>query len=337
MNSTKSLSIESLCTLSKIKASKLLIEKVETKLLAVCSITGIAITIEAPAIEGMALDYSNPIAEPRNFLALSLLPSHQLAKLDAPILSGIYLALVKYYELLECPLSSAAQNLSLQSVHPLTLIDSIKFFSTALPELGSKKLASLPKFSLANKDISEVQNSSITSVVKNAHTRLKDIIYPVQVSKELLAIEAELAIIRPASSLHLNRMAKAVQVAQKSKQSNQLEAVRAARLLTKELAEAGILSEKLIAFLKVLFYKDTLFNAEQETKDRVIKALTKHQNSACVKLIAILKDTTLANTVDTIFAQDNDIEVEESLQEVEKLGEKKLSLAEIIAARKAGN
>lgn len=332
----ESLSIESLCTLAKIKASKLLIERVETKLLGVCSITGLAITIETPAIDGMALDYTNPLAEPRNFLKLSLLHSHILAKLETPVLCGLYLALVKYYEILECPMTSAAQNLALQSVHPLILVDSIKFFSTALPELGQKRLHSLPKFSLAPKDVHEIQNSSITNLVKAAHIRLKEIIYPVQVSRELQAIEAELATMRPKSPTHLNRIAKAIQAAQKTKQSSQLGAVRAARILTKELAEAGILSDKLIAFLKVLFYKDTLFNAEQETKDRVIRALAKHQNSSCIKLIAILKDNTLTNAVDSIFAQENDIEIEESLQEVEKLGERKLSLAEILEARKAG-
>ena len=127
---------------NNLKASKLLSKEVETKLLAICKVTGIAITIEAPAIKGFALEYTNPLSLQENFLKIASLPSSTLAEFPQNILAGILLAVYKHHSLLNCPLSAAAQNLSLQSVHPTVLIDSLNYFAS----LSERKAARLPCF-----------------------------------------------------------------------------------------------------------------------------------------------------------------------------------------------
>lgn len=328
----ESLNSIELARLAKLKASKLLCEKVESKLLSVCSITGIAISIETPAIEGFALTYQNPLSEPQNFLAIASLPVQTLSKLEAPILSGIYLGIAKYYEILDCPMTAAAQNLSLQSVHPLILIDSIKFYASALPEF--KRLETLPKFNLLQTDTNGLAYASVTAKVKAAQIAIKERVYPVQENKELAAIYGEVSEIQ-FNKQQAERVAASILRARKSKAVYQTEQLKAARKIVKELAEQGILSDKFLSFLKLLLSGDTLLNAEVETKERAIRALAKHQNSSCIALIAILRDAKISNLQESIFAQQNDMEVEEELREVEAEEKPKRTLKEILEEKKA--
>lgn len=331
-----------LAKLAKLKISNTLLNKVESKLLSTCRITGISLAVELPAIDGFTLSMENPIAMPENFLAIAALPHRSLSALEAPLLAGIYLAIVKHYELLECELSAAQQNLLLQKVHGNTLIDSIKFYSINLA--GYHKIGSLVRFSLVPKDEIEVLPSTTADLVSAQLMRIKTKLFPAAEKKELTQIYSEVSRLQQGRA---DRVAKAILRARRSKASQQTEGLREARKLIKLLKEGKILSDKFLSFLDNLFYKDTLLNAEQETRDRVLVALKKHQNVTCIKLAAIIKSPVMTNTVESIFAQENDLEIEEDLKEVEAMEDQrreegqnsalslKEKLAKILAEKKA--
>lgn len=305
-----------LAKLAKLKISNTLLHKVEYKLLSTCRITGISLAIELPAIEGFTLELDNPIAMPENFLAIAALPHKTLFSMEAPLLAGIYLAIVKHYELLDCPMPAAQQNLQVQKVHPNTLIDSIKFYAINLE--GYPKIGSLARFSLEGKDELEPLPSTTADLIAAQLTRVRSHLFPIVEKRELAQIYSEVSRIQQGSA---DRIAKAILRARKSKASQQTEGLREARKLIRILKEGKILSDKFLSFLDNLFYQDTLLNAEQETKNRVLVALGKHQNVTCIKLAAILKNPVMTNTVESIFAQENDLEIQEDLKEVEVVEE----------------
>lgn len=322
-------------TLKK-QASNLLTERIERKLLATCSITGIAITIEAPSILGYSLEYTNPIAEAKNFLKLAELPSIELTKLPPPILCGILLAILKHYERMDCPMSAEAQNLSLQSIHPTTIVDSIKFFSS-LQSATSRNLSILPHLTLAPRDAEELQKSSPTNVLRNYRTVCSDILFPPANQVELTRIHKEV------DAIHYNkiegnnkRIAEAILRARRTKEATQLDLMRTGRKIIRELTEENILSPNLLNFLKLLFSKENLLTAGTDVKDRISKALLKHQNSKCLSLVKIINDNCSTNELNTIFKNPEDEEIEEELTGVEEKEEKKLTLLERIKLKAAG-
>lgn len=321
---------------SKQKAFLLLTQRIETKILAVCEITGIAITIQAPSILGYSLEYTNPISEAKNFLQIAELPTKQLLELEPSILSGLLLAILKHYELMECPLTAAAQNLSLQSIHPSVLVELIKFYSN-LSRTSQKTISILPHITLIPKDIGEYQTSSITSVLKNYRQVCADILFPVADTSELAKINKEVDAIHYTKVIGKNqKIAEAILRARRTKEATQKDLLVTGRRLIRELSQENILSPSLLNFLKLLFTKDYLLNAELSIKDRISKALLKHQNSKCLQLVKILNDGASTNIIESIFKVPEDEEIEESLEEVEEQQVKKLSIKEKIALRKAG-
>jgi hypothetical protein len=317
------------------QASNLLVEKVETKLLAICSITGIAITLEVPAIEGIAMEYENPIARAENFLKVSSLPTEQIKKFPQSILAGILLAIYKHSNLIEDRMSSAAQNLSLQSVHPTILIESIKFFS-CIERIEDNKY--FPRLSLTPKDEAEMQKSSVTNVIKAYYKDCYAIRFPAFKQKELEEINSELAGITIYKKLtNTKKVAESILRARKTKEAAQKELLVRGRKLVRELAEQKILSEKLVSFLKVLFTGDYLLTAELGLKDRISKALLKHEgNQKALELVRIINDNANKNDLDSIFKKEEDEEVEEGLQEVEEEQKPKLSFKEKLALKMQG-
>lgn len=326
-------------TSNNTKAASLLVSKVETKLLAICSITGIAITIEAPAILNLALEYDNPLADSKNFLQLASLPFKQLEAFEPSILAGLLLAVYKHFELLECPLSSAAQNLSLQSCPKSLLIECLKFYSS----LTSKQSKLLAHFNLKPKDENELQKSTLSDVIKTKKESDLSLIYPPAIAPFLDDTYNEVEGIRRFKAAEDKKLFNAaIQRARKSKEKTQQELLTKGRKITKSLITESILSDKLVEFLKLLFSSDYLLTAEQELKDRIIKALTKHEgNKNCLDLIKILKDSIFTNKVESLFSDEEDEVIAEELEVVEKTEERKLTLAEILAKRmletKGGN
>lgn len=337
-------------------ASRLLCNKVETKLLAICPITGIAITVESPAIEGFALEYKNPLSLKNNFLSLSELPNKQLLSLEPVILAGILLAILKDNELMRCPLSSAAQNLSLQSIFPATLVESIKFFSSTAfySTLESKRkllkkilvkdwddepeyrkgidFDAFPLLSLSPKDVEDISKSSISNVVKNYKEACDKILFPRKESIDLEDTYDEIdSLLSTAKDTRTKEQREAINRAKRTKEASQKALLQTGRKLLRTLIEANIMSDKLTAFLKILFTGDYLLNAEAPMKQRLAAALLKHLNPEASALARIIIDKDASNDMTSIFPILPDTETTEEV--IEAIIEKKLSLKEIIALK----
>lgn len=318
-------------------ASKLLTQKVETKLLAVCEVTGIAITLEAPAI-GYAMEYTNPIVSPKNFLPLAELPFPILSKFEAPILAGLVLAILKNWDMIEentATLSAAEQNLLLQSVPPYSLINYLRFFAKSLS--SSKSAYSyLPKLSIQPKLVSESKAATLANTLKEHQTACAEILYPQKDKEELHSIYEEVEEIHEAKNAqHNKRIAEAILRARRTKEAQQKASLVEGRKILKELKEESILSDKFLSFLSILLSGDYLVTAEESTKQRAIQVLAKHQLPSCIALIKIIKEPCFSSTVESLFVHEKDVEVEEELEAVEQEEVKKTPANSIAATLKA--
>lgn len=317
------------------QASKLLTKRVESKLLAVCSISGIAITIEAPSLVvggiPVALTYTNPLSGYENFSPLARLSAKELLQLEQPILAGLLLSILKYYELVECPMTSAAQNLSLQSVHPNILVDSIRFFGS----VDTRQFKYLPHITFTPKDELELLKSSISDKVKNYTKSCHAIVYPQKDVVELEAIHSEVdTIYRFKKATKSREVAEAILRARRTKEATQKELLVEGRKLLKALKIEATLSEKLLSFLSILLTGDFLLTAEAELKDRITKALLKHSgNSKALRMARIINDNATNNELASIFIQPEDSIIEATLVAVEEEQAPKLSFKERLALK----
>ena len=341
----------------KQKVSKLLSDRIKSKLLAICPITGIALTMEVPAIEGIALEYKNPLAESGNFLKLAELPANQLLQLPASILAGLLLASLRDSNLIICPMTAAAQNLSLQSVHPRTIVECFRCFSSIafretlkakrkiLERMQSKDYDDTPDYRVLMDEMAipaitlvpaetnyfvPKNEYSVTSVLKAFKEDCLAVLFPHETKEE----EDLEEIYDEVESLNTERVVKVKTIlseaalrAKRTKEANQKELLQRGRKLLKALIEENILSAKLVDFLKIIFTGDYLFVAEETMKQRLSIALLKHNSQNAVELSRIVMDRDATNQLDSIF------EEKEENKDIEETPVKKLSLKEILILR----
>ena len=320
------------------QASKLLTKRVETKLLAVCDITGIALTIDAPAI-GYAMDYTSPLSEPRNFLPLASLPLHTLQAFEAPILAGLTLAILKNWNILEediASLHATQQNLLLQTVPPIVLISYLRFFASTL-STHKDAYSYLPRLSIHPKLEGEPKSITLATTLINHQNQCKNILYPQKDVVELAGIYKEVDSIESHKVHQRSReIAEAILRARRTKEAQQKASLVEARKILKSLTTASILSDKFLSFLKVLLSGDYLLTAEEDTKQRAIAVLERYQTAACKRLATILADQSIANKEESIFSNKDDMVVEEELEAVED-EKPKSPLSVLLATRLAAS
>jgi len=320
------------------QASKLLTKRVETKLLAVCDITGIALTIDAPAI-GYAMDYTSPLSEPRNFLPLASLPLHTLQAFEAPILAGLVLAVLKNWNILEediAALHATQQNLLLQTIPPLVLISYLRFFASSL-STHKDAYSYLPRLSLHPKLEGEHRSITLATTLINHQNQCKNILYPQKDVVELASIYKEVDSIESHKVHQRSRViAEAILRARRTKEAQQKASLIEARKILKTLASASILSDKFLSFLKILLSGDYLLTAEESTKQRAIIVLERYQIAGCKRLAAILADQSIVNKEESIFSNEDDIAIEEELEALEE-EKPKSSLSVLLATRLAAS
>lgn len=335
--------------------SKLILSKVESRLLTVCPITGIISAMDLPSIEGFFFEQTNPISSTANLFKLAELPPSTLNSLEKPLLAGILLGLFKSINLVETSnTSSSEQNLLLQSVHSVFLTESIKFFSSsatldriaAVRKIKKSEQAKqndfyreeLPTIRIAEKEESERQTSSVQAIVRNYKKDCYNFLYGVE-DKELAEIESEVSEIRAANKINAiksNRIAKAILAARRTAEGEQKELLKEARTLNASLFELGVINDKLNNFIKVLLSKDTLKTADSSWKERATKALINKGTPDSIKLAGIIKHKAFVSVEDSLFAGEMDIEVAETMAELPEETEpkKKLSFKEIIEMKR---
>lgn len=321
-------------------ASKLLTQRVETKLLAVCNVTGIAVTIDAPAIPGLCLEYTNPLAHSQNFLSLADQPASTLHTLESPILAGLLLAIMNRWELLVGEESSAERNLLLQRLPPASLIQFIKFFAANL-STDRAKYSSLPRFHLQSKEVGREGTSTTYASLKAYVDTCRNILCYTATEKEA-KLDALYALVEVAHnknlSLHEKMLADAKKKAARSLQQVREDNLKRARTLTKELMSTELLSDKLAHLLKTVLSGDTIFTIEATTRSRICEALRKRNNAQCNELASIISNHVMNNEKETLFCQPTDVEIAEDIQQVEAEQQQQAaprSLADILKARMA--
>jgi hypothetical protein len=317
----------------KQQVEKLLSLKIEEKQLAICEITGIAISVNIPSLEGYAMEYTNPLASSKNFLPISQLSSKELLKFEPVILSGILLAVLKHHSLIESPLSSAQQNIYLQEVFPPLLVQSIKFFSSCHLHTSKVIREIFPHESLSPK-IDTIGKSTPTDVLKNYYQACHSILFTIQTSPIPSTITNELKTIQSINDI---KKKEAVIRANRSREAAQKELMTRGRKLVTELAKMEILSDNLIKLLRVVFKEFTLLSVEQNIRTRICIALAKHQVIEAKELIAIISDKDAVSIKDSIFVQSADEQIAEDIRKAERDELPKLSIREILAAKLSGN
>lgn len=319
---------------AKRKAAKLLASKIETKILEICPITGIALTIEIPYIEGIVLEYYNPLAKYKNFIKFAELPTQKLQHLDQNILAGLVLATLNFHNLLKTKHTIPEINLNLQSVHPLSLIEAFKFYASIPPD--NKKV--LPKINIELKDETERQKSSINDVLKAHVEACKSVLYEEKVNLAILYNEVERI---AAEKLLKSKKEKAIERARRTKIALQREAINEAKKYIAILKKNDTINQTIISYCEKLFdgMPPYIMVAEQETKNRIATTLAIYPYEEAAALRKIIIGEAFSQNPEMLFIQDNDLEMEEELQVVEqavKVEMPKKTLKEIIADKIAG-
>jgi hypothetical protein len=136
--------------MSKIKSnirSKIIAFANQKQQLAFCSITGISITIETPAIQGFALEYKNPYSILKNAIDIGKMNFAAHNKMPPAILAGCLLTLLSHYhKLADDKISAAEHNLILQQASPYALHSMLSLFATKSKET----ISYYPAISFAN-------------------------------------------------------------------------------------------------------------------------------------------------------------------------------------------
>lgn len=332
---------------------------------AYCDITGIIQEYTFSGIPEYFLTYTNPIAEKRNFLPISQLSTEKLLSLDNNILSGVLLAILKHIALMDCPLSAAQQNAMLSVAPKEFLIQYIQYFAspTVFSRLTAKKVllrkydsmdigeepeyrkdldyASIPLLSL--ECLLTMPSSQVMHVLKNYKECVTNIIFSTYTKdgKELADIQEQAAILVDKKIDNRTKQLKLAYLrAQKTRQENILNFSKEGRKILKELASSNdaIISSKFYDLLKMLFAGDNLSKTDSELKTKIAVKLSLYGRTDLTRLARIIEDKCFSISTDNLFADENEIE-ENDKERIEELEQpiKKLSLAEIIAIRKAQN
>lgn len=290
----------------------------EKKLLAVCEITGLAITIGAPACS-LAMEYKNPLAEIKNIL--SLIEGKALHSLENEILAGILLALLKRSNLIEGKLSSVEQNAILQTASRKTLIDSIEL----LARISKNKALICPRLSLDSHIL--IEDKTFENVLVS-----KLLINFLSIIKERLFGEIYLDSSRTSAltftsftSPKTKKGGTALTPEVKAELRNRIEALK----------EENTVSDKILSLLKISLTGDNLLSllADGGIGDKIIEKLKLYDSAASISvveaLIAIKKNLTAKDTAQQYFTKDFSSVSDASISKSRK------TLAEILAEKKA--
>lgn len=114
--------------------------------LAFCTITGISISIETPAIQGYALEYKNPYSILKNAIDIGKLPFASKNAIPKSILAGCLLTLLSHYNKIADKLSAAERNITLQEASPYALHSMLSLFA----ERSKESISYFPSLSLTS-------------------------------------------------------------------------------------------------------------------------------------------------------------------------------------------
>lgn len=244
------------------------------KLLAVCEITGLSITINLPPVTA-TMEYRNPLAEIKNIVSL-LQKEEEVRKLPQDILAGMLLATLKRRNLIEGKLSSIEQNLILQECQQISLIKALLLFSRVTKEQG----LILPRISLDSQLIvdSSQKGTNITNLVNSFMNSTNSILFPAQYLDSSRTI---------ATTFTTSITTKVIR--EKTVLTSEVKAT--IKRLIAILKEENVAAPKLIEILNLSITGENLLGlmAKDGLGNKVIAALERYMTSTSLELAMSLK------------------------------------------------
>lgn len=286
------------------------------KLLAVCEITGISVTINLPSCTSV-MDYRNPLADMKNIISL-LQREEEVMRLPSEILAGMLLASLKRRGLLESHLSSVEQNILLQNAAPLSLIKALLLFV----RITKEQAAILPHFTVDSQLIVDEskKESTVTNLVNSYSSVIQTILFPAQY------LDSSRTIATTFTTSTTTKITKAKTVLTQ-------EVKATIRKLISILKEENVAAPKLIEILLLSIQGENLLGlmAKDGIGNKVIAALERYQTPTSLELAMSLKgiarNITAQDSLKQLFVKDL-VSVSDS-----SLSKPKYSLKELMAIK----
>lgn len=263
------------------------------KLLAVCEITGISITVSLPACTAV-MDYRNPLADMKNIVSL-LQREEEVMKLPQEILAGMLLASLKRRGLIESHLSSVEQNILLQNATPLSLIKTLLLFV----RITKEQATILPHFTVDSQLIVDEskKESTVTNLINSYSSTVQTILFPAQY------LDSSRTIATTFTTSTTTKITKAKTVLTQ-------EVKATIRKLISILKEENVAAPKLIEILLLSIQGENLLGlmAKDGIGNKVIAALERYQTPTSLELAMSLKgiarNITAQDSLKQLFVKD---------------------------------
>ena len=275
--------------------------------LAVCSTTGILISLDIPFIPNKILTYENPLARIENAREIASMEYKEQSKISPHILSGILLTILSHYELIKDHLSSTERNLLLSTIPAYHLCDAMRFIASC----SRKRIELFPKISLSS-----------TSTEYSQPTQL--LINYIEVCKASL--------LPTLTEARTERDYKITKTKEDKSSITSLTKKRAKNLVA-SLIQEEILNPKIITLLKLICQGDNLITLNSTVREKLVNKLRTMTSTSSAQLADLIEDTEKEITsAERAFKQDYDEELTTFTSDMPAYREKK-SLKDILAEK----
>lgn len=297
---------------------------------AVCSYTGIVVEMTIPKIDGLVLEYVNPLSYWDNVRGIIEQGEGYLQKLDLQILAGLWITAYRHYELIDrCTdrNNSSILNAMVRTATKQVLIDSLLMAGHLTPRLAKR----CARFDISYDAHKEAPNLMATI---NEYTRtVRDSVYPpeaLKISKEEADIDAEWE--AKANIKTSKKYSHKVTTVQEQFDAKFISDRKEAKILLKEVEELLILPTAFVSILKTVFQDRNLTSIAPELRAKMVTKLMTYQNKNCQRLAKIIEDGQNPYDLFADIATSLD-RASDTFDSVVPQTTRKLSLKEILAAK----
>lgn len=279
--------------------------------LAVCSTTGILISLDIPFIPGKILSYENPLARIENAREIASLEYKEQCKISPHILSGVLLTILNHYELLEDHLSSTERNAILSTIPPYHICELMRFITSC----SRRRISLFPKLSLAS---TPTEYSQPTQLLINY--------IQVCTASTLPTLFEDMEVSRAKNLAKIGKVTKlSVEASTRKEVKN---------LITGLIGE-GVLSSKVITILKLVSQGDNLATLNDSLRDKLVDKLKTVESDRATRLASILSSSSKSLTsAEQAFKQEYDSALDTLTSDLPAYRVRK-SLKEILAEKNA--
>lgn len=247
-------------------------------LLGICPITGIAVEMKIPVVDGLEfVEYRSPFSYPATAEKLALTEQKELNKLPTEIQTGILLSLLHHKRLIDSSDKTSAMEKNIiirNNLNAYGIIESIKRV-VRIPRKDSEILPHLSFEAFLHAPYADTLGSIQANILEHLQGCLA-IVYP---SKEL-------------SNVDIEAMDAILAVIPDKKKLNVSDINKQAKFWTKNLIAQNVASPKLVNFLKNVFVEENIIATGTKNRNKAILLLALldcHNANEIIKLIKIVE------------------------------------------------